>query len=108
MDLPNLTTLAITPSVPFDFDSTFHKPDHFTSGDNAWQPGLRWQTWLWEGHELGLKFQNQGSTEAPRLTVEVYSTQALPEATLESLVAEINFRYKLQLDLTGFYLALRN
>ena len=32
--------IEITPTTPFDFDSTFHKPDHFTSGDNFWEKGI--------------------------------------------------------------------
>ena len=28
------TTIQINPISPFNFDPTFHKPDHFTSGDN--------------------------------------------------------------------------
>ncbi len=44
--------IEIIPSSPFDFDSTFHKPDHFTSGDNYWEPGIKWQTWLWTNRKL--------------------------------------------------------
>jgi len=40
--------VTIIPTVPFNFDATFYKPDHFTSGDNIWQPGVRWQTWRWK------------------------------------------------------------
>jgi 3-methyladenine DNA glycosylase/8-oxoguanine DNA glycosylase len=106
MKLTKTTTVELFPSIPFDFDSTFHKPDHFTSGDNIWQPGVRWQTWFWEGQAYGLKFQNQGQTEAPRLSIAVYSGQDIPQASLERLIEEICYRYNLKLDLTGFYTAL--
>ncbi|EKD86312.1 MAG: hypothetical protein ACD_37C00361G0001, partial [uncultured bacterium] len=52
-----IKSVTVEPTSPFDFDSTFHKPDHFTSGDNYWEPGVRWQTWEWESRRFGLKFQ---------------------------------------------------
>ena len=48
--------IKIIPSKPFSFDPTFHKPDHFTSGDNFWKPGVRWQTCNWNNIKLGIKF----------------------------------------------------
>ncbi|KKR73799.1 MAG: 3-methyladenine DNA glycosylase/8-oxoguanine DNA glycosylase [Candidatus Woesebacteria bacterium GW2011_GWA2_40_7] len=47
MKLKLSEVVEIIPVSPFDFDSTFHKPDHFTSGDNLWQKGIKWQTWNW-------------------------------------------------------------
>jgi len=32
-----IASIHLTPTMPFEFDSTFHKPDHFTSGDNSWE-----------------------------------------------------------------------
>ncbi|NLE76698.1 MAG: hypothetical protein GX605_08100, partial [Chloroflexi bacterium] len=58
--------VEITPSAPFDFDATLHKPDHFPTPDNAWEPGVRWQTMRWQGLALGLQFENMGSVDAPR------------------------------------------
>jgi hypothetical protein len=51
-------TIILNPKKPFDFDSTFHKPDHFTSSDNLWKTGIRWQTWNHLGEQLGIKFIN--------------------------------------------------
>jgi hypothetical protein len=38
--------IKVKPKAPFDFDTTFHKPDHFTSGDNLWEKGTKWQTFI--------------------------------------------------------------
>jgi 3-methyladenine DNA glycosylase/8-oxoguanine DNA glycosylase len=97
--------LELTPTAPFDFDATFHKPDHFTSGDNACQPGVRWQTWRWQGEALGLKFENRGEREAPRLQVSGWAAGRLAEGFIQSLVVEVSYRYNLNLDLSGFYRA---
>src|SRR3990172_2708282 len=82
MKLIKVATIEITPTSPFNFDATFHKPDHFTSGDNYWEPGTRWQTWLY-----GRKPKQE---------------------TIDSLIKEIRFRYNLDLDLTDFYKSFKN
>jgi hypothetical protein len=41
MKLRNIETIELEPTAPFNFDATFHKPDHFTSGDNYWESGVR-------------------------------------------------------------------
>ena len=103
MKLRNVKTIELVPTVPFCFDPTFHKPDHFTSGDNHWEPGIRWQTWAWSGKCFGLKFQDKSSADGPRLQIDVYADQTLSDETVSSLVDEIKYRYNLELDLTGFY-----
>src|SRR5512147_1536977 len=103
MKLRKIKTVELEPSVPFSFDPTFHKPDHFTSGDNLWQPGIRWQTWTWSGTCFGLKFQNQGTISQPCLQVDIYAAQKVAPRVIASLVDEIKYRYNLELDLTGFY-----
>ena len=103
MNLGRIKTVEITPSVPFAFDPTFHKPDHFTSGDNLWEPGTRWQTLNWQGIPLGLKFVNNGTVDNPQILLELFSEAQLPGHIIDSLINEIKYRYNLNLDLTDFY-----
>ncbi len=97
----------MAPVAPFSFDPTFHKPDHFTSGDNLWQPGIRWQTWRWptglKGKPLGLKFINAGTIKKPKIKLEIYADKKPGKEFSESLVGEICYRYNLDLDLAEFY-----
>ncbi len=94
--------IEIEPSAPFNFDTTFHKPGHFPTSDNAWQPGIRWQTMRWQGERLGLRFENRGTTTKPCVHLSVWSQEKLKRAFVDGLVAEIVYRYNLQLDLTEF------
>ncbi|HCQ31134.1 TPA: hypothetical protein DIU27_01965 [Candidatus Collierbacteria bacterium] len=103
MELKKVKEVVITPLAPFDFDSTFHKPDHFTTGDNLWEPGIRWQTWNHEGKSLGLKFANVGTIDKPRLEISVYADFEPSEKYISALTNEIEYRYNLQLDLSEFY-----
>lgn len=95
--------LDLHPSAPFNFDATLHKPDHFPSADNAWEPGIRWQTMLWQGETLGLKIEDRGSVNQPHLGISVYADHQLASGFLQSLADEISYRYNLQLDLSEFY-----
>jgi len=103
MKLNKYTTIEITPSIPFNFDATFYKPDHFTTDDHKYVKGIRWQTANWESKKLGIKYQNSGSIEKPKLTVRIYSSSVLSKEFIEGLCNEIIYRYNLNLDLSDFY-----
>jgi 3-methyladenine DNA glycosylase/8-oxoguanine DNA glycosylase len=106
MNLVRAFSAHLTPSAPFNFDATFHKPDHFTSCDNCWQPGVRWQTWYQQGEQLGLKIMNKGDVNSPAVQVNIYHhSPALDEAFLERFIAEFRYRFNLDLDLGDFYAA---
>lgn len=103
MKLAKVKTAQLVPTRPFDFDLTFRKPDHFTSDDNYWVPGTRWQTWHWQGKQLGLRFRKAGSLENPRILVNVYSRGSLTDIFVDSLLSEVRFRYNLDMNLSPFY-----
>jgi 3-methyladenine DNA glycosylase/8-oxoguanine DNA glycosylase len=102
VDLAVRHEMDLVPAAPFHFDATLHKPDHFPSADNAWRPGSRWQTMLWQGVPLGLKFENVGCVDAPLVRLSVYSAETLDQGLLDSLVGEISYRYQFSLDLADF------
>jgi len=96
-------TFKIKPLKPFAFDSTFHKPGHFTSGDNYWEPGIRWQTWNWQGKTLGIKFSNKGKINNPLVEIKIYAKGKLSNDFFSSLIKEIKYRYNFDLKLDDFY-----
>ena len=106
MKLKLQITKTVKPLAPFDFDSTFHKPDHFTSGDNLWEPRVRWQTFDFQGSKIGVKFEDQGTVDKPKINISIYSKEGLSDDFIESLIEEIKYRYNLDLDLSGFYQTL--
>lgn len=94
--------LELSPKAPFNFDATMYKPDHFPSTDNGWQPGIRWQTMLWDGKLLGLKFERDGTIGAPKIRLQVWSEERLTKDFIFTLTQEINYRYNIQRDLAEF------
>jgi 3-methyladenine DNA glycosylase/8-oxoguanine DNA glycosylase len=102
MVFENKQVIALFPKAPFNFDASMHKPDHFPSADNEWEPGIRWQTMLWEKVPLGLRFENRGTIDRPRISLSIWSQEELGRDFLNGLTDEINYRLNLQLDLTEF------
>lgn len=106
LEIKQVTELL--PKAPFNFDATMHKPDHFPSADNEWEPGTRWQTMIWKKVPLGLKFENQGTIDNPRVLLSIWSQDKLGQDFLNSTTDEIKYRYYFQLDLTEFIQRFRN
>jgi 3-methyladenine DNA glycosylase/8-oxoguanine DNA glycosylase len=101
-DLKNYQAVVLRPKPPFVFDPSFHKPAHYPTSDTAWEPGIRWQTMLWGGRPLGLKFGNAGTVKKPKINLGVFSEKKLSPHFLNSLTAEINYRYDLDTDPSEF------
>ncbi len=58
---------------------------------------------LWRGRELGLKFEDRGTTDRPEIEISIYSREALTKDYLEGLVPELRWRYNFDSDISGFY-----
>jgi len=106
MTLALQAMVDLIPTAPFLFDATLHKPDHFPTPDNAWQPGVRWLTMRWRGERLGLKIEDRGTVDEPRLALGVYGSRLLDAGFVDGLAAELTYRYNLDLDLGTFYARL--
>lgn len=100
--LPRMRSTRLWPSPPFHFDATMHKPDHFPSPDNSWEKGVRWQTMLWQNELLGLKFEDEGAIDEPRVRLSIWSREELSDRFIEGTISEICYRYNLHMDLMEF------
>jgi len=108
MKLKKIKSVKVVPLAPFNFNPTFYKPGHFTSGDSFWQPGIRWQTCYWQGKELGLKFNNLGTVAKPKVRIDVFYTKKLDQEFIDSLIEEMKYRFNFDLDLKDFYKVFKN
>jgi 3-methyladenine DNA glycosylase/8-oxoguanine DNA glycosylase len=103
MNLSLVETLIIEPTIPFDFDGTFHKPDHFTTDDHEYVKGIRWQTMNWNGIKLGLKISNIGKVDEPLIKVDIYAKKKLDKDYIKSFENELIYRFNLDLNIKDFY-----
>ena len=93
----------LKPIAPFNFDATFHKPSHFSSGDNYWESGMKWQTFHFQRENVGVVFKNTGSSENPLIEIDIYSNTLLSKEFVNTFIGEIRYRYNLDLVLNDFY-----
>lgn len=95
-------SIILKPKAPYNFDANFHKPSHFPSSDNVWEKGKYWITMLWKGQGLGLKFENQGTINFPKIKINIYSQKPLTKIFIEGLVPEIRWRFNFDSDISEF------
>jgi len=63
---------------------------------------------IWKKVPIGLKFENQGTINNPRVSLSIWSQDNLSQDFLNSITDEIKYRYNFKLDLTEFIQRFRN
>jgi len=98
----------LKPKAPYNFDANFHKPSHFPSSDNIWEKGKYWITMIWKSRRLGLKFENLGTIQKPRIKLTIYSQSKLSKDFINKLIPEIRWRFNFDQDISEFYKKFKN
>ena len=93
--LGNEVSRTLTPTSPFDFDSTVFRPDHFPSRDNRWERGVLWQTLRWRHQSLGLRLKNIGSNNRPKIRATIFGKQRPSASVIREILREIWWRFDL-------------
>jgi len=102
MKLDKSYGLELQPNAPFHFDGTLHKPSHFPSRDNTWLPGTLWTTRRVAGEPLGLKLENAGTVDAPRVRLTIFASHSLAADEVAAVSNEVAHDYDLYADLSPF------
>lgn len=108
IELKNKTVAELEPRSPYNFDANFHKPSHFPSSDNIWEKGKYWTTMVWKRQELGLKFENKGTVNKPKIKINIYSQEKLSKDFIENIIPEIKWRFNFDLDISEFCEKFKN
>ena len=102
MKLAHRKTFFIFPSSPFHFDGTFHKPSHFPDKLDDWENGKYWQVIRIGKKLFGLKIENKGEAQKPKIKVSVFYDKGITDNEIESIKQEIIWRFDLNADLKEF------
>lgn len=95
-------TIELRPTPPFHFDGTVHKPSHFPSRDNAWEPGTLWTTQRMGDDLFGLKLQDAGSVDAPLVRMTIFADRPLPDRVIAAAGDKVVDNLEFNLDLAPF------
>jgi len=99
--LKNKKDFFISPSSPFHFDGTFHKPSHFPDKLSDWESGKYWQTIRIGKKLFGLKVENREESSKPKIKVTVFYDD-ISDKEIENIKNEIIWRFDLHADLKEF------
>ncbi len=97
-------TIELIPTQPFNFNFTFHKPDHFETLNYKWKSDVVWQTFVFNNHKLGIKFISKEKS----IIAKIYNNRKLRTNELNQLKDELIYRYNLNLNLSEFYQSFKN
>jgi len=64
---------VIQPIPPFNFDGTIYVPHYFPTPDFEWQPNVMWQTLNLNRRQYGVRMENKGVINDPKIELTVYS-----------------------------------
>lgn len=106
MKLNRKKIFIICPTSPFHFDGTFHKPSHFPDKldnyEDDWESGRHWQAIRIGGKIFGLKIENVGKIQKPKIRVSVFYKNAISDSEIDFIKQEIIWRFDLKADLKEF------
>jgi len=100
--LKNKKEFFIFPTSPFHFDGTFHKPSHFPDKLSDWKSGKYWQTIRIGKRLFGLKIEDKGKTQKPKIKVSVFYDKIISDKENENIKNEIIWRFDLNANLKEF------
>jgi len=106
--LKSKTSFILFPKSPYNFDANFHKPSHFPSSDNIWKEGKYWITMIWQNKRLGLKFENKGTIDKPKIKIDVHSQRKLSKKFIKDVIPEIRYRFNFDSDISQFCKKFKN
>jgi len=98
---------VIEPVAPFNFDGTVYVPHYFRTRDFKWKPNVMWQVVNLEKTLVGIKMQNKGISDKPKLQLSMYSEAQLSVELVDKIIKEMTWRYGLNEDLNGFFSEFR-
>lgn len=102
------TSVLIQPKPPFNFDATVYVPQHFSTPDFEWKSGVLWHSMNFNELCLGIKIENKGVLNKPKIRVAIYSEKLLPKEYIQPIVSELNWRYGFDEDLREFFTTFKN
>ena len=102
ISLPIRAAARLTPTAPFHFQGTVHKPSHFPAPISAYRDGVYWQTLRLGDELLGVRIEDAGRPDRPAIEVTLFSASPLSKTQQDAALGELSWRFDLTADLSPF------
>lgn len=96
------------PLAPFNFNGTVYVPAHFPTPTEEYQKDKWWQTIQFKNKVIGIKFENKGTVDKPKIKLTVFSEKSLTSQDKIELTKELNYRFELDKDIREFTQKFKN
>ena len=108
LKLDKKVSVEIKPVVPFNFDATVFKPSYYPDPLKAYETGKFWLAMKLDNKIYGIKMENKGTANRPRVLVSVFSESKLSKNELKNVIDELNFRFEFNRDISEFFRKFKN
>lgn len=102
LPLSQKTVTFLIPTSPFNFNATMHKPSHFPDQLTIYEKDKFWQTMRLNNEIFGIKIENAGNTNNPKIKLTIFSKSKLTENQIDFIKKELSWRYDLNTNLLDF------
>ncbi len=101
-------SIVLEPKEPFNFDGSIHNPGHYPTPTEIYERGRFWQTMRFKNKVLGLKFENNGTVNKPKVKLTIFSKNNLDEEFVKEIICELNYRFEFNKNLSEFCHRFKN
>ena len=94
--------VTLTPKAPYNFDVSVFKPSHYPDPLKMYEKGNYWFVLRFDDKIYGIKMQDIGGVNNPRIKVGVFSKKSLTGKEIKIICEEIAYRFEFNFDITEF------
>ena len=100
MKLKKIYSKLVYPKAPYNFKYSTHNPSHYPTPTGDGEEGKIWFTKKLDGLKIGIKLENKGTVNKPKIEVSVYSSKNFD---CEKLIDKLAYAFEWNSDLSEFY-----
>ncbi len=108
LKLNKKTSIEVKPKAPFNFDATILKPSYYPDPLSIYETGKYWLAMRLGKKTYGIKMENKGAVNKPRVKITIFSKSKLSKDELKNILDELNFRFEFQRDISEFFKKFKN
>lgn len=103
LTLDRKRSLFLNPIPPYNFDATVFKPAHYPDPLKIYEKGKYWFVLQLNNKTYGIKMENLGAVDRPKVKVTLYFQSELSEDEVKKVVDELSYRFEFNRDISEFY-----
>ncbi len=103
MKLKLVYSTIICPKAPYNFNYSVYNPSHYPTQLVKYEKARLWFSFRFKDKLLGIKFVNLGTTNKPKIKIQIYHKTSLSNTYKNELLEELNYRFQFEKDYFDFY-----